>query len=84
MINGLKVYWMTCLDRRRELPHEDVCPGKLIRVQDLSLDESVCALKIEIDRVDTKINDFKAEIIETLRRDMEKKEEEIIMKLKET
>lgn len=53
-----------------------------MKAQDLvHLCESVGTLKVEMGNIDTKINEFKADIIETLRQNMEKCEENIIMKL---
>ena len=52
-----------------------------MKSQDLThLCESIEALKVEITNIDTKFNEFKSDIVETLRKNMEKCGEKIIMK----
>ena len=69
---SLRAYWKAYLDRKRGLSNEDGHPVTLTDVQDISRDETVGTPKIEIqDMVRTMLNDFKDEIIETLREDME-------------
>ena len=71
---------MAYRDRKRGLSHEGDNPGSSIEVQDLSQDQTVTTLKIGIeDRVDTKINGLKDEMV-ALRKQMEKMEEKIIAK----
>ena len=90
MAAGLKVYCRACLGRNREINQENSYPSILIEVDDLEQNNTVETLKIEIDGIDTKINDFKAfveteivETLKTLRKDMEKQDEKIITKLKD-
>ena len=82
MVAGVKVYCRACLDRNREINHENSYPSILIEVDDLVQNDTVETLKIEIGGIDTKINNLKAfvetEIVETLKTmgiDMEKGEE---------
>ena len=63
--------------------HQNDGPGTFIEVQDIAQKEQGGTLKIEIDRLNEKMNHFKAEIIETLKKDMEKCKEKIIVHLKE-
>ena len=91
MIAGVKVYYRACLDRNREINHENSYPSILIEVNDLVQNDTVETLKIEIGRIDAKIDDFKAfvetelvETLKTLRIDMERSEEKIITKLKDS
>ena len=77
-VSGLGVYLKVVLDRNREMSKEEHFPGVLIEAQDLAQSESVGALKIETDRINIKISDFKAQIIETLRKDIQRSEEKII------
>ena len=82
-VSGLGVYLKAVLDRNREMSKEKHSPGVLIEVQDLAQIESVGALKIETDRINIKLSDFKAQIIETFRKDIERSEEKIIATLRE-
>ena len=87
MARGLWVYWRTYRDRNRVFSQEDDFPERLTEVQGLGQNETVNkqTLKIEMDKIDTKINSYKDEIIyalNALRKDMEKGEEKIITKLR--
>ena len=63
--------------------HQDDRPETFIEVQGITQNEQAGTLNIEIERLNQKMNDFKAEIIETFRKDMEKCEEKIFIHLKE-
>ena len=72
MFAGLQIYCLENINRNREMDHQDGGPGTFIEVQDIAQNEQCGTLKIEIDRLHKKMNDFKDEIIETLRKDMER------------
>ena len=83
MVAGIRIYWKAMINRSREMGHQDDRPETFIEVQGITQNEQAGTLNTEIERLNQKMNDFKAEIIETLRKDMEKCEEKIIIHLKE-
>ena len=85
MLAGLRIYFRACLDRNKKIDPEQSSPGILNEVHDLVKNDTVETLKIEMDELDKKINDFKTEIVETmkaLRKDMKKTEEQIMTQLR--
>ena len=74
MATSIQIYLKARIDRNRELRPEAGRPGTLLEVQDISPNETIETLKIEIE---TKISDWKSEIIDTLRKDMVKGEEKV-------
>ena len=87
MVGSIRVYWKAYRDRHRGLSHEDDFVGNLTELQALEQNETVNkrTLQIEMDRIDTKINDYRDEVIhalKALRKDMEKNEENIIAQLR--
>ena len=91
MVAGVKLYCRACLDRNRDINHEHSYPSILIEVDGLVQNDTIETLKIEIDGIDRKINEFKSfveteivETLKTLRIDMEECEEKIITKLKDS
>ena len=82
---GLGMFCKAYHDRKRGLSPEYGTPGRLIKVQDVLQNEIVRTQIMEIEeRFRKKIDNFKIELVETLRKDMEKIEENIVEKLKET
>ena len=79
----LQIYYNSHLARKRRLSPEDCHPPDLIEVQDLRNQHPISAQNIEIDKINAAINDFKVEIIEKLKTDIEKSEERILTKLRE-
>ena len=76
MVAGLQMFWTTCRDRNRELCRKDDVPGISIDVQSQH-NETVDTIKIEIDRINKKVDDFQSETIETLRKDTDKRFDEM-------
>ena len=72
MFAGLKIFWNAYLKRKRQLGRDDSGPDGVIEVQNSVPSEYVSTMKIEIDKINRNISDFKAEIIEIMRKDMEK------------
>ena len=87
MVAGLKMYYRACLDRSRRVNTENSYPGILNEAHGSAQNDTVETSKMEIDVIETKINDFKAEIKETMKTlitDMEKRQEKIITQLRDS
>ena len=87
MVAGLKMYYRACLDRNRRVNTENSYPGILNEAHGSAQNDTVETSKKEIDVIKTTINDFKAEIEETLKMlitDMEKRQEKIITQLRDS
>ena len=86
MLAGLRIYCRACLDRNEKIDPESSSPGILNEVHGLVQNITVETLKIEIDEINKSNNDFKTEILETLKAfgiDMKKGEEQIIEQLRD-
>ena len=71
MFAGLKIFWDAYLKRKRQLGRDDCGPDGAKEVQNSVPSEHVSTMKIEIDKINRNISDFKAEIIEIIRKGME-------------
>ena len=77
VVVGIRIGWKTYFGRTREMSQEDDSPEILTEVQELPRNETVGALKVEIDNINTKITDFEAKIIDKLAKDMENRFDEM-------
>ena len=77
IVVGLRIVLKTFFGRNRESSQEDDSPEILTEVQELPRNETVGALKVEIDNINTKITDFEAKIIDKLAKDMENRFDEM-------
>ena len=64
MVARLRIYWKAKKNENREMGHEDDCPRTLVEVDELTQNVTVGTLKIEMDRINAKMNDLKSDIIE--------------------
>ena len=84
MVDGLRICLKAKLDRsNRKTNEKDDCPGTFIEDHDLAQNKKAGIIWLEIDRINDKMKEFKAEMIGTMREEMQKYEENMITKLKE-
>ena len=74
IVDGIRIYLKVKINRNKEISNQDDCPGTLIEAQESTQNEQAGTLNIDINKLNEKMNEFKAEIIEALRKDMAKGE----------
>ena len=72
VVASIQIYRQKYYDRNGSLGCENSYPGKVIQVQDSSKNEPAICSETVLGHMNTQIRDLKAEIIETLRNDLEK------------
>ena len=83
MVDGLRICLEAKRDHNRETNEKNDCLATSIEDQDLPQNKSSGMLWIETHRFNEKMKEFKVEIVEKVREDMQKNEEKMFKKLKE-